>query len=243
MNGFYKARYAKAEEIAFDLEDLMEVVIVGSVAYNPDAVTHTSDLDLVGVLDMQRTNFEELYEELGLDLEPDKVNHALSGGINSVSIVWKDPFEIGLHLWDYSAFDNVLNLRGPNYVFKPTGFDKFKSTAEVESMYDLFGNKFQVIKQSREVEGGKILEFFPLKTTERDFYSGIQLNNLLLNPKVLTSSKVVIQERINGCKVKLRELLTKLYVSSSECNLYNALPPKIKDKINDELKEELISFF
>lgn len=243
----YNIRREKADEINDKLQGLsLGVLIVGSVAYNPNAVTPESDLDLVGILDFSTVDFEELYKRLDQKHEPLLVEHASTGRINNVSVVWDTPeYEVGLHLWDKSAFDKVVNLEGYNFIFRRTNFGRnFKSTANVEVLKNLKGEEKEIYKDPKEVDGGHILKFYTFFEDGFDFYPGIQLNNLLLDPIVLSEKENSISQGIEQFKENLRERLTRMYGNiSDDINLYNSLSPKLQRKITLDLKQKLENFF
>ena len=126
----YAARDEKAQEIRKQIDHLADaVLIVGSVAYNPNAVTDDSDLDLVARVEFSKENLAEIYFQIGLkseydeqvgELAKDKVFNTMS--INFKGIVHMQSFDIGLHLWSPEAWDNVVNLK-PNKIFKKSDFD------------------------------------------------------------------------------------------------------------------------
>lgn len=247
MNREYEMRKEKAKEITKTIGDLAEgLLIVGSVAYNPKAVTKKSDLDLVGVLDFSSVNFKELYSRLGQKYEPLLVKYASSGQIQIVSIVWNTPtFEVGLHLWDKKAFQRVVNLKEYNLIFRRKSFTRnFKSTADVETLKSLRGTEKQVQKEPKKVKGGTILKFFTSAKDKSDLYPGIQICNLLLDPVVLKEKRKVISKGLEKFRTNLRKELIRIYGSSSRSvNLYNALSDKLKGKLSGNLKRRLNKFF
>lgn len=247
MSKEFEIRKKKAEEINSKIKNLSEgVLIVGSVAYNPEAVTGKSDLDIVGVIDFSSVDFERLYDKLGQNFEPRLVKYAKEGKIHNVSIVWDEPqFEVGLHLWDKKAFMRVVNLEKFNLIFRRENFSRnFKSTADSETLINLNGKQKEFYKETKDVEGGAILKFFIYQEDERDFYPGIQICNLLLEPKILSEKDRFISEGINKFKESLRDKLVQIYQKGSKStNLYNSLASKLKGKIGAKLKEELEEFF
>lgn len=247
MTTEYKTRRAKAEEVNGKISDLVVgILIVGSVAYNQEAVTSESDLDLVGILDFSKVDFHELYRRLGQDYEPLLVKHAKAGKINNVSIVWDTPeYEVGLHLWDKSAFEKVVNLQGYNFIFRRTNFGRnFKSTADVEVLKNLRGEEKKIFKEPEEVDGGHVLRFYSFFEEDSNIYPGIQMFNLLLDPIVMIEQGDYISQGIERFQENLRKRLKSCYGKSSfEVNLYNALHPKLQGKITTELRDRLEDFF
>lgn len=247
MNKEFEIRKNKAEEINVKINNLTEgILIVGSVAYNPEAVTEKSDLDLVAVVDFSSLNFEELYKKIGQKFEPILVNYAKEGKIQTVSIVWDEAkFEVGLHLWDKSAFMNVVNLKKFNLIFRRKNFFRnFKSTSDSETLLNLKGEKKEFYKEPKEVDEGAILKFFIFQEDEKDFYPGIQMNNLLLKPKILSEKDSFISNGIKEFRKKLKAKLIQIYKKSSKStNWYNSLDPKLKEKVGDKLRKELEEFF
>ncbi|MBU1988097.1 MAG: hypothetical protein KKD94_01285, partial [Nanoarchaeota archaeon] len=234
MNKEYEVRKAKAEEIVEKIRDLAEgILIVGSVAYNPDAVTSESDLDLVGVLDFSSASFKELYEKLGQRFEPLLVKYATEGKINNVSLVWDEEFEIGLHLWDKGAFERVVNLGDYNLIFGREDFSRnFKSTSDKEVLVNLKGEKYEIFKDPKDVDGGSILKFFIYWEDDSGFYPGIQVCNLLLDPEVIYEKRGKISEGLKKFEINLKKKLKETYGSSSEeINLHNALDVKLQNKV------------
>jgi predicted nucleotidyltransferase len=244
VNKEYVARKKKSEEVAGKIRDLVEgVLIVGSVAYNPDAVTADSDLDLVVVLDFSSVDFKELYKRLGQKFEPLLVKYASEGVINNVSIVWDEEFEIGLHLWDKGAFDNVINLRSYNLIFRRENFGRnFKSTSDRETLVNLKGEKKEVFKDPRKVEGGSILKFFVYWKDDSGFYPGIQINNLLMDPKILYEKDGLITRGLRNFNINLQEKLREVYGVDEQADLCNALGVVLRNKITRELRERLRNF-
>lgn len=208
-------------------------------------MTAESDLDLVGVLDFSSVDFKELYSKLGQKFEPLLVKYASEGKINNVSIVWDEEFEIGLHLWDKGAFEKVVNLGEYNLIFRRKDFNRnFKSTSNKEVLIDLKGEKHEMFKDPKEVEGGSILKFFVYWENESDFYLGIQVSNLLLDPLILCEKGGEISEGLKRFEVNLKDRLRKIYGSSSdEVNLYNAIGVRLQSKISDGLKKKLKNYF
>ena len=247
MANEYETRRAKAEEINEKIGDLaVGLLIVGSVAYNQEAVTSESDLDLVGILDFSKVDFHELYRRLGQDYEPLLVKHAQTGKINNVSIVWDTPeYEVGLHLWDKSAFERVVDLQGYNFIFRRTNFGRdFKSTADKEVLKNLRGEEKEIFKEPEEVEGGHVLRFYSFFEEGSNIYPGIQMFNLLLDPIVMSEQGDYVSQGIERFQENLRKRLKSCYgESSSEVNLYNALHPKLQRKVTAELRNRLEDFF
>lgn len=243
----YELRISKAKEINEKISDLaVGLLIVGSVAYNPEAVTSKSDLDLVGIFDFSKVDFHELYHRLGQDYEPLLVKHAKVGKINNVSIVWNTPeYEVGLHLWDKSAFERVVDLQGYNFIFRRINFGRnFKSTADVEVLKNLIGEEKEIFKQPEEIEGGYVLRFYSFFEDGSNVYPGIQMFNLLLDPIVMSEKDKYVSQDIERFKENLRRKLKDCYgKSSSEANLYNALPQKLQGKVTVDLRRRLKDFF
>jgi hypothetical protein len=246
MNKEYEIRREKAEEIKNLIGDLTEgLIIVGSVAYNPEAVTASSDLDLVAILDFSNINFKEFYSRINQAYEPKLVEYASKGKIDIVSIVWDTRgFEVGLHLWDKNAFDTIINLGDYNLIFKRKDFDRdFLSTAEVANLRNLKGEEKTVYKDPKEVDGGTILKLFIHVKDNSDFYPSIQIFNLLLDPKPLNEN-LKLSNKIEQFEKNLRNILIKIYNSSSKSiNLYNALSDKLKGKLTKDLENRLRTFF
>ncbi len=247
MTDEYTIRMKKADEINEKISDLaLGILIVGSVAYNSNAVTKESDLDIVAVLDFSQADFKELYRRIDQEYESLLAEHAKVGRINNVSIVWNTPkYEVGLHLWDKTAFDRVIGLKGYNFIFRRTNFGRnFKSTADVEILRNLRGEERKVYKEPREVEGGHVLKFYIFFEDEQGFYPGIQVYNLLLDPVILSEKGNIISDGIESFKENLREKLRKICNASSEKdNLHNALHPKLKEKVTPDLRQRLKDFF
>lgn len=242
----WQTRKKKAEEINKKIGDLAKgILIVGSVAYNPKAVTPKSDLDMVGILDFSSVDFKELYRRLGQKYEPLLVKYASQGKINNVSIVWDEEFEIGLHLWDQNAFKRVINLRDANLIFRRENFSRnFKSTADLETLKNLEGKKKKIYKKPKKIKGGTILKFFIFWEDSSGFYPGIQVCNLLLSPIVLSEQGKKISMGLEKFKKNLRKKLKKSYGSSNnKKNLYNAIASKLQKKVSLDLKNKLKHFF
>lgn len=237
-------RYERALQIRDALNDVVGLMIGGSVAYNPEAVTADSDLDLIGVLDFSRADFIELYGRLNQAYEPLLVRHAEEGRINTVSIVWDEGFEIGLHLWDTSAFEAVVNMDGHNRIFRRSDFGRdFKSTDDVEVLRNLRGEERQVYKDPQNVEGGYVLKFFPCFDDGAHVYPGIQLCNLLLDPVVLNDLEFLRRGLCEFHSTLRRRLMDCYGASSAEVNLCRALPDKIQGKLSADLRQRLENYF
>jgi len=247
MNKEYEIRRQKAEEISKTIGDLAEgILIVGSVAYNPQAVTEKSDLDMVIVIDFSSIDFKEWYSRLGQKYEPLIVKYASEDKIHNVSIVWDTPnFEIGLHFWDKKAFQRVVNLEEYNLIFRRKDFSRnFKSTADIETLKNLRGIEKQFFKEPQDVEDGTILKFFIYNKDNLDFYPGIQICNLLLDPVILKEKNRIISKGLGKFIANLKKELKIVYKNSSESiNLYNSLSDKLKEKIPSSLKIKLKNFF
>ena len=241
MKEEYLIRRKIAEEISEKICDLtIGVLIVSSVAYNPAAVRRESDLDMVVVLDFSSVDFKELYQRIARTYEPVIAKYASEKRFNTFSIVWETaPFEIGLHLWDKTAFENVIRLQGYNAIFRRANWPwakKFKSTASSEIFKNLTGEEKEVFKESKEVEGGTILRFHPYFQDATGFYTGIQIHNLLLDPVILYETDHLITNGIIKFKENLRRKLVNDYGAGKSINLFNALPSKLQQAIPDNLK-------
>ncbi|MDD3175297.1 MAG: hypothetical protein PHU51_02370 [Candidatus Nanoarchaeia archaeon] len=247
MRNEYEIRKTKAEEINEKISDLtIGLLLVGSVAYNSEAVTSESDLDLVGILDFSKVDFQELYGRLDQNYEPLLVKHAKEGKINCVSVVWDmSEYEIGLHLWDKNAFERIVDLKGYNFIFRRFNFGRnFQSTADVEILKNLKGEGKEVFKHPAEIEGGHVLRFYSFFEDASHIYSGIQMNNLLLDPIIMSEQGKYVSEGMDRFKDNLRRKLKTCYnTSSSEVNLYNSLLPKLQGKITKDLRRKLEKFF
>ncbi len=247
MNQEFEIRKKRAEEINEKIKDLAEgILLVGSVSYNPEAVTEKSDLDMVGVLDFSSVDFEELYRRLSQNFEPLLVKYAKEGKIHNVSIVWDDPqFEVGLHLWDKNAFMRVVNLEKFNLIFRRKDFSRnFKSTADSETLINLKGKEKQFYKDPMDVDGGTILKFFVYGMDKSDFYPGIQICNLLLDPIILSEKDKLFSNGLDDFQINIKKKLIKIYGEGSESiNLYNSLALKLKEKVGAKLEKKLIEFF
>ena len=242
----YHIRLTEAGTISTRIrEDVGTVMIVGSVAYNPQAVTPASDLDEVAIADFTQVDWQEFERNLGQPINPTCVKYARSGAINSFSVVWDtEHFEVGLHMWDLSAIRNVVNPKVHNHVFRPDNFDRgFSSTADEETLFNLRGEKRSFYKNPQQVEGGTILDFYPLVEADGDIYVGIQLNNLLLDPCFLFYHGEA-ESLLNSWSVSLRTRLIATYgTSSEEVNLVNSLDPRLRAKLGPELERRLKTFF
>lgn len=241
MNQEAQKRKDFAEEINEKIRDMTKaVIIVGSVAFSPDKVSPESDLDMVCILDFKKIDFKEFYSRLNQEFEPLITKHAAEGKFNNFSIVWEVPgFEVGLHLWDITAFENVINLKNPNIIFKRKNWKKeFKSTALAETLYNLKGEKKTFEKPYEEVEGGQLIQFPAYFEDESGFYPGIQLCNLILNPVILSEEDKYASDGIKSFK----ENLKKKFADAENISFYNALDPKLKEKLPVDLKEKLESF-
>jgi len=247
MKKEFKIRKEKAEEINRKIRDLAEgVLIVGSVAYNKEAVTKKSDLDMVGVLDFSSVDFEKLYERLEKTFEPRLAKYAKEDKIHNVSIVWDEPkFEVGLHLWDKHAFMRVVNLEKFNLIFRRKDFSRnFESTADSETLINLKGNEKQFFKDPKDMGGGTILKFFIYRKEKSDFYPGIQIFNLLLEPIILSEKNNFISQGLKQFRTNLKkELINDYGKSSKSTNLYNSLASKLKEKTGRKLEKKLKEFF
>lgn len=247
MTTKYENRRAKAEEINEKISDLaVGLLIVGSVAYNQEAVTSESDLDLVGILNFSQVDFHELYRRLDQDYEPLLVKHAQARKINTVSIVWDTPkYEVGLHLWDKSAFERLVDLQGHNFIFRRNNLARnSKSTADVEVLKNLRGEEKEIFKEPEEIKGGHVLRFYSFFEDDSNIYPGIQMFNLLLDPIVMSEQSSYVSQGIERFKENIKKRLKSCYGnSSSEVNLYKALPPKLQGKITVELRDRLEDFF
>jgi len=232
----FATRFLCAQKLMGPLSQFFEgLLVVGSVAYNPQAVTAASDLDLIGIVDFSQLNFPELYDQLGLAYEPNIEQYAKSGRINTFSLVWDESFEIGLHIWDVNAFQNVVELSWPNKVFRrEVGHRNFVSTANVETLKNLLGHTKEIKKHQELVEGGAILDLYPCFEDETGFYLGIQCSNLALSPMVL-SDQGTIRAGLDRFYINL-EAKKREYPSGS---VYNALAEKVQQKLPDDLRELL----
>lgn len=246
MNEEFLLRREKAEKISNKTNNFAEgILIVGSVAYNSEAVTNKSDLDMVVVLDFSSVDFKKFYESIEQEYEPILVKYAQEGKINTVSIVWDEQFEMGLHLWDKSAFENIINLKEDNYVFRRKDFSRnFVSTANVQTLINLRGENKEFNKNPQDINGETILQFPIYREDKTNFYPGIQFNNLILAPVILSEKNNFISRGLNIFNSNLIKKLRTIYGTSSESiNLYTHLPKKIKEKINEDLKYKLENFF
>ena len=251
MNNEYAKRNLRAQEINDKVSPLgLDLLIIGSVAYNPEAVTKESDLDLLGICDFSKIDFAKLYEILGVEYDKDVAHNAKNGLINNLSIVWMaDGFETGLHLWDISAFNNVVNLAGPNTTFrseKPDGAVKqLQARADKQIFRSLSGHEKEVDKEPKKIPGGVALKFFPYLKDGSEFYPNIQIYNLLLDPVIMAKNKTYIETGLQHMKGMLKNKLQRICGTNhrKEINLLTPLPEKIKEKIPQELKIKLETFF
>jgi len=242
----------KRRHAAYDITDCISnlaqgVLLIGSVAYAPDAVSPASDLDMVGVFDFPKTDFQELYRRLGRTYEPLVAEYAHARRANTVSIVWNVPdFEIGLHLWDTTALEKVSYLRDHNVVFaRNDSLRHFRSTAIRETRYNLEGQPKIFEKPFQEVEGGKLVNFYPFWEDESGFYPGIQFNNLLLNPTILYEGSYDVSFELIRFQHNLQEKFRRYGGNRDKqrISLYNALDPKIKAKVPESLRMVLTEVY
>lgn len=240
MNDFVERRH-EAERIAGALEgQTYGVMVVGSVAYNPGAVTPESDLDMVIVMDFRTADWEEIHRQIGVEPNPDLVEHARNGRINNASIIYDTKFEVGLHCWDGSAFGVVTKLDGHNKVFRPDSHDRdFVSLAPTDILRNPKGEETKIEKQPIEVTGGQIMNIFPYYETPEEIYFGIQAINLLLNPDILSNREAYLAD---GLAEFERVLKTKLGERYERVDLTEALPEKIIPKLSEELEERLRNY-
>ena len=246
----YEKRKSLAEEINKELGHLgVNLVIIGSVAYNPEAVTTESDLDLLGLCDFTKIDFMCLYQILNIPSDPNVINNAQKRIMNNVSLVWNNGnFEIGLHLWDFSAFENVVNLTSYNTTFRSNTPDgvvtQLQARTDSQIFTNLSGHQKEVNKEPKEAPGGTVLKFFPYIEADGEFYPNIQIYNLLLSPVILsTDQREYIEHGIQKMRSNLREKLISIYGGFDESrNLLIPLPNKIQNKLSEASKRELLNF-
>ena len=246
----YKIRKSKALEINDNIQSLAKgLMIVGSVAYMPDAIRKNSDLDLVGVFDFSSLNFKKLYGQLGQKYEPPVADYASKQKFNVFSIVWNDKFEIQLHLWDKSAFENAANLKYSFNFARDSWINNkervFITSLTSETIYNLRGEEKTFERPFKKVKGGKIIEFYPYRENKSDFYLGIQAANLISDPVILSQNGGYIAKGIDKFKRNLKTKLVDIYGKDHDnsISLYNSLMPKAKERISEDLKRRLDYFF
>jgi hypothetical protein len=248
-------QYVKRKEVALAIDKkiaalAVDTIIVGSVAYGPESVTSESDLDLLGICKFSSIDFEELYAQLGGTLDANAIQLARSGTINNLSIIVTiREIEVGLHLWDISAFNSVTHFVGNVFTFRSDQQDAAKTVlqarADIQVFKSLSGAEKIVNKLPRKVPGGTVLHFYPFIEDEGECYPNIQIYNLLLDPVILAEHKSYIETGIEEMKLMLKDKLLRIYgkTHSPQICLYVPLPEKIKKKIPADLKRRLEKFF
>ena len=239
MNVAYTGRRKVAQTVNDRIADLASgLLIVGSVAYNPEAVTLKSDLDLVGILDFPRVDFKELYRRLSLDYDPVPAKYASTERANNFSIRWNTSnFEVGLHLWDKKAFEDIVELKGKHVMFRG------KTPSASEYLISLDG-QLKRVSEIEEVEDGRLTAFFPYHESDGMVYVGTQIWNLLLDPVILSQTEIDVEDKIKIFNRNLRRKLIQNFGDNPEgISLFNALPEKVKQKISLDLKQRLDTFF
>ncbi|PIU76252.1 hypothetical protein COS75_00065 [Candidatus Pacearchaeota archaeon CG06_land_8_20_14_3_00_35_12] len=247
MNQEAEKRKKTALEINKRIKDLsLGVILVGSVAHSPQSVTKESDLDIVNVIDFANTDFKKYYRRINQQYEPLVAEYANDCKFNTFSIAWNENFEIGIHLWDRSAFENIVNITGYNKIFARENWKKdWKSTAESKTEFSMAGEERTIKKPAENVKGGKILEFYPYYYDSSGLVMGVQTANMIVDPVILSQKDNYISEGIERLIKNFKAELIHVYGAnhSENISLLNAFCQRVKSKFSEELKERLKSFF
>ncbi|NCN86631.1 hypothetical protein GW932_02265 [archaeon] len=243
MNKEYLLRRKKAKELNTKLKDLcIGIVLIGSVAYSSKKVTKKSDLDILLITKFKKMNFKEFYKRINQTYESKVINDAIKTKFNIFSVVYEEEFEIGLHIWDIKAFNNVINLTEKNILFRRNEISKnYPKVSKYRTFRNISGKEIKLKKVYKKINSGKTIEFSAFIEKDHEFYPDVQLTNLLLNPIILSENKKIIKKGIEKMRKNLQIKLNKMYPQKNkkELDLFNALPDRIKEKIDLNLKKKL----
>ncbi|MBT4538710.1 hypothetical protein HOC32_00315, partial [Candidatus Woesearchaeota archaeon] len=223
-------RLSYANELSEVLAPYIDsLLLVGSVAYNSEAVTTESDLDLVGIVDFKRNlpAITRIQQRLPVEVQLNHLRYLKLGQANMYSLVWNnDDFQIGLHLWGKDVLENVVELTGPNKYFKST----VKDVSTHERLISPTGKEY-VIQSRVEHTDGTILDVWPCKTENAEVYFGTQVRNLLLRPNVLYDSTRNIETQLTKFKNHLLHKIATTYERPKTLDLAIGLPERIQSKL------------
>ena len=246
MNPEAKKRRKIARQIRDQIKDTITsgLIMVGSTAYAPDAVTEHSDLDLVAVTQFRRTPFEQLYDAVRHPFEPELVQYAQQEMFDNFSLVFeREGIKVGLHIWDNEALISAINLeRNQKRFVRPTYHSKLTSSAPQETLRNLEGIEKTLERTPlANFPGGKIQPLFICYENLTGMYLGIPATNLLLEPKVLCDTTEYVSDGIAHFRRILRRKVDRCYDTLSEkSSVYNSLPERIQKKISPKLRKKLI---
>jgi hypothetical protein len=244
MNQEAQRRLEVAEDISEKLRPYaMGTVLIGSVAYAPEAVTPQSDIDMVSVMEFSRINFKDVYKALRLPFDERTAGYANQGRANSLDLHHHREFDVSLFLWDVSAMNTVANASGYVRMFRPPRETPFTSEALISLRGKILEGR-RSPNNRESVEGGLILKLHPVYVGDSDVYTSV-MANVWMRPRILIDSKNYMSRQIETFKRNLRQKLRDVYGKGPRrgVSLINTLPEKVQKKLSPDFEEELTRFF
>ncbi|MBN2421272.1 hypothetical protein JXB27_03265 [Candidatus Woesearchaeota archaeon] len=236
MNLHYEARIKEAKDISDKIKDISDaVMIVGSVAYNPDVVHEKTDLDMVVIFDCF-SNFEELHKRLGVEYNGVADTGFKSGTVDVFTINTKKDFPVGISVWEPEALDKIVTLskEEPIRILREHGFNRPSQSEILQS----FSGEIYPKAGKREAYQGQVLQTVhqykevPNSLFARgDIFMGVMMNNLLLNPVVLHQEDDLMDFHLKQLDKNLRWRVKEIYGTTKHISIKDALPQKIAEQL------------
>jgi len=240
-NAHYNVRLAEAKGVSRILAPYaVGNFVVGSVAYNPLAVSADSDLDIVAVIaDFGKAKFDEIGRKLGVELNKDATYWAFMGevGVFDARVDSGKGFETGVYFRSLKTHLDICDFRSIRRFAAREGIPKSCN------YMDLKGRK-KLIDTHEDIPGGRIYTHWSVKEDEDGIWLSVPATNLLMSPLALHGSDFLVRS-FRLFREGLRNKLIRRYglKHSDEINLINSFPEALRERMTPEMKKQLEEFF
>lgn len=239
MNEEYLMRRSLASLLGKELKQYLDgLLLVGSVAHSPRAVNSRSDIDLVGIGDFSKLDFEAVTSVVRGTHDPVMSAYASSRKANVVIVKgWAQSSSIHLILWDQNAFDVVSGCHeNPNHYFQYS-----RDGCNEQVLRNLEGKERSSGVQEW-VASGSLYWLYSFMEDETGIFLGKQARTLLLCPEFLWDPVRRVSNQVASFYDELRRRIHAHY-GSKPVSLLNVMMDKNRERISDNARVSLENFF
>ncbi|MBW3004649.1 hypothetical protein KY310_02360 [Candidatus Woesearchaeota archaeon] len=244
MNIEAAKRRKLAGRLAKKMQDMVTgVLLAGSVAFAPEAVTTDSDIDLIAVTPFGRTNFKGLYDALGHPYEPKLAEYARDELFGNFTLDWDvEEITVQLHVWSLDAFADAVNLEAYQRRFARRQYHAQLNCARPQEVLRNLKGEEVIIERTpiANLNEDKIIPLYVCYEDRSGIYLGVPATNLLLEPMVLCQKGDYVSSGISYFKAGLAKKIRKKHCDKpNTVSLFNALTERIQAKIRPDLRSRL----